>query len=212
MMAVYRMSESNPAFLTNMVTAPPEDKNLGLEIQPKQAVSAGESVSVQEALNDMIMYSDNNAYYALAAAVDTSTYNAIFTDLQVPNSSTPSIPSDYISAKDFAYFLRVLHNGTYIGRDNSESALELLAKSDFSAGITASLPASVTVAHKFGIETNGAGGIFDNRELHDCGMVYQADKSYLLCIMTNSTASLSNQESVLAGISGLVYQVLGMPS
>lgn len=208
MMAVYRTAEKNSAFLNSMVTAPAIDENTGLEIIPAHFMAAGSSATVQEALNDLIIYSDNNAFFALSASIDQTLYTSIFSDLQIPLRTSNNQPTDYMTAKDFSYFFRVLHNGTYLGRDDSENALELLAKSDFEQGLRAGVPGSVTVADKFGIYTNNPGGIFVNRELHDCGIVYQPGKSYIVCVMSKSTATLAQQENVIAGISSVVFKGL----
>ena len=73
----------------------------------------------------------------------------VFRDLDI------SVPSDYaqqyfISAKNYSLFFRVLYNATYLSREMSEKALGLLSKTVFRDGLTAKLPSSVVVSHKFG--------------------------------------------------------------
>ena len=131
----------------------------------------------------------------------------VYTDLGLPLPSDGPNPQD-LSAKLYAYFFRVLYNATYLDREYSQKALELLDHSDFSAGIQAGLPTGTNAAQKFGERT-----IYDQsnalvgRELHDCGIVYKKDSPFLLCIMTRSnTASFDTLAKDIADVSALVYK------
>lgn len=62
----------------------------------------------------------------------------------------------------------------------SEKALEILMRCDFKNGMSAGLPNSVPVAHKFG----EFGLPNRDHELHEMGIMYLRDKPYLLTIMT----------------------------
>jgi len=67
----------------------------------------------------------------------------------------------------------VLYNATYLDRDLSEKALELLANSNFKLGLRAGVSPTVTVADKYGERTAfDPQGNVQYRELHDCGIVY----------------------------------------
>ena len=45
------------------------------------------------------------------------------------------------------------------------------------------------------------------RQLHDCGIIYYPNNTYLLCIMTRGK-DFKQLESVIAGISKTVYEVV----
>jgi hypothetical protein len=123
----------------------------------------------------------------------------------------PNSEIDYMTAKDFSYFLRVLYNSTYLKKDLSEKALELLNTVDFKDGLVAGVPNNITVAHKFGIKGDFANNDKNqvvNRELHDCGIVYHNQRPYLVCIMTKGNSSLQDSESVLKNISSMIYQAV----
>ncbi|MEI6477575.1 MAG: serine hydrolase [bacterium] len=207
MIAAYKMAEKDPSVLQHQITVnSSSDTNAGIEIQPKVRLQVGQTYTVEEAIEKMIKYSDNNAFYALASYVDPTLFQQAFRDLKVPLREDSSQPEDYMTAKDFSYFLRVLVNATYIDRDLSEKAMELLGEVDFTDGLAKGLPAGTQVAHKFGIDTKTEGGKVTARELQDCGIVYAPNKRYLLCVMTRSTGSLANAEKAIQEISKTTYQ------
>ena len=108
-----------------------------------------------------------------------------------------------ISPAMYARFLRILYNSTYLSRDLSEKALELLSSTDFRSGLVGGIPSDINVAHKFGQYSDGTST--DPIELHDCGIIYFPKNPYLLCIMTRGTTDLSVLETVIKKISSSVY-------
>ena len=104
-----------------------------------------------------------------------------------------------MSVTDNASFFRILYNASYLTKDNSQKALDLLSKVDFTDGIRAGVPSSVKVANKFG--EREVGNII---QLHDCGIVYFKDHPYLLCIMSRGT-DFTKLAASIKNISRLVY-------
>ena len=98
-------------------------------------------------------------------------------------------------------FFRILFNSSYLSRESSEKALELLANTEYSDALVSGIPKDVTVAHKFG--EAGTGNV--ERQLHDCGIVYFPNHPYLACIMTrgHNTETLRNS---IQDISRFVYE------
>jgi beta-lactamase class A len=132
----------------------------------------------------------------------------IFTDLGLPlPHADPNQTIDFMSVKSYAYFFRVLYNASYLDREYSKKALELLGHTNFNHGLTAPLPNDLTVAHKFGERTITASTGSMTQELHDCGIIYFPRRPYLLCIMTKGTNPdvLANQ---IEKISKTVYDFM----
>lgn len=209
MLTAFEMTERDPHFLNREIVVPAADANGDVEIKPRDFVVPGSRVTVGEAVRKMIVFSDNNALRALEPVLDVQLFTRIHNDLKIPVRTNGTVHSDYMSAKDLAFFFRLLRNGTYLGWDNSEAALKLLSDVEFKNGIVAGLPSSpaVSVAHKFGIFA-ARGTELTMRQLHDCGIVYAPAKSYLLCVLTKSTASLRDQEAVIEKISRTIYSGL----
>ena len=59
--------------------------------------------------------------------------------------------AEYFTAKNYSKVFFALLNATYLNKENSEKALELLSNTDFTQGIVAGVPNNIKVAHKFGI-------------------------------------------------------------
>lgn len=210
MIAYLNSAQSNPDVLSQRITVTNRtDYNSDQEIKPGDPVKMGSTYTVEDLIERMIRYSDNNADHALIDNIEAQKLNIVSQDLRVPIPSTENVGSDYMTAGEFTLFLRILYNSTYLNETLSEHALQVLSESDFKSGLVAGVPTNITVSHKYGL----VGYIFGqteqapkSRELHDCGIIYNPRASYILCVMTKSSASLANIETAIKDISSLVYQ------
>lgn len=145
--------------------------------QSKQ-IQLGHRYSIRELLHYMIAYSDNNATALLNNNLKPEVLSKLFADL---NLEIPDVKAQnyYITVKDYSLFMRALYNASYLSKDNSEYAAELLSKCDFNEGIINGLPQGTLVAHKF-----GESGTTNDMQLHESAIVYSNSKPYLLTIMT----------------------------
>lgn len=210
MIAYFKDAEAKPDILNQRLTVEAaSDANRQQEISPKSEATVGQTYTVLELINYMIMNSDNNAANTLLAHINTDTLNSLAIALHLPAPTQIDPGDDYLTAANFAYFLRVLYNGTYLGNDASERVMELLSKTDFRDGIVAGLPTGITVAHKFGLISfaDNNNHIF-KRELHDCGIIYLPSHPYLLCVMTKSYAPVPEIEQTIQTVSRLIYNQL----
>lgn len=201
MMTVFREAETDPDLLTRRLICAPEhvsNYQLSTDVKPLMSVQVGMEYPVEELLRRMSSYSDNAAALMLAGTVSRDALAQTFSDLGV-EFSTPGALSGPLSVKQYASFLRILYNASYLSKRHSQKALEFLSESSFGHGLAAGVPPGVVVAHKFGERQDGA-----VRQLHDCGIVYHPKEHYLLCVMTRGrdTAELTG---VIAEVSRLVY-------
>lgn len=206
MMAYYEMAESDPNILNKEITyTGGPDLNQTQDIKPEEAIVPGQTYTVEQLIEYMVKYSDNNATALLFNAVDQNALNNIYTELNIPtvqnvNEST----ADSVTPQQIAELFRVLYNATYISRDYSEKALQLMSQSSFTQGIVAGVPNSTVVSHKLGLVGFINNGIATEHELHDCGIVYGRDP-YILCVMTRGSSSLGTMENIIAQISKVAY-------
>lgn len=210
MIAYFRLAESDPAILQKKIYYPGgNDLNQQQEIQPTTPIVAGTSYTTQELIEKMIWYSDNNAANLLTNNIDQGLLRSVYNDLEIPildNVTTDNL--DYMTTKNFSLFFRVLYNATYLSREYSEKALEVLTGTDFNKGILAGIPASTTVSHKFGLTSVARNGSINERELHECGIVYHSRHPYFVCVMTRSSNSLPAIEQSLKTISGEIFRTV----
>jgi len=167
-------------------------------------LKVGDSYTVDQLLTAMIGDSDNGAKDVLLNTVDQNALAATYTDLGITNPN--NIQGDYlITSKTYSLFFRVLYNATYLNPETSEKALELLSLADFKDGLVAGIPSGTTAAQKFGEHvTADSSGQPTEIQLHDCGIIYQPNHPYLLCVMTKGT-DVTKLSGTIADISHLVY-------
>jgi beta-lactamase class A len=176
------------------------DHNLEQNVKPSQAMVPGQRYTVRELLERMIVRSDNNAFTLLARVVDPAELDRVYALLRMQRPGT-SADDAFLSVQTYASFFRILYNATYLGKEASEWALSLLARSEFRDGLVAGVPETVTVAHKFGEKSDAAAGTV---QLHDCGIVYYPNGPYLLCVMSKGP-DFRSLDDVIVGVSRLVY-------
>ena len=174
---------------------------------PPSELTVGSSYTVSDLIDKMIADSDNGALALLTSNISPADLQQVYTDLGLksPNDSYPAAYT--ISLKDYSLFFRVLYNGTYLSKADSEKALLILSKATFKDGLEKGIPAGTQIAHKFGEYVQGQDNVINTIELHDCGIVYSAKNTYFLCVMTrgNNFQAVSN---AIGGISKIVYDTL----
>ncbi len=205
LIAYLKTTETTPEVLNHTLTQVDDiDENKGELISPTNFIKPGTPYKISELLNYMIKDSDNNAARLLFNAADKNFFEKIFSDLNVPLPKSDQ-EQDFIGVKDFAFFFRILYNGTYLERQTSEQALQILSQTTFTDGLMAGVPKDIAVAHKFGEYDLINNGEVSKRQLHDCGIIYYPSHPYLLCVMTEGN-DLNNLKSTIAQISQMVYK------
>jgi len=207
-MAYYALAESDPSVLSQTIYySGTPDLDATEQIESTNQLTPGQTYTVEEMIEHMIKYSDNNAEQLLADHLSQigqlDVLSSLYSDLGIdPNTSIP----DNTTVGSYSLFLRVLFNATYLDRDYSEQLLQLLSQSDFAQGIRAGVPTSTPVAEKFGdARIPNAQGAQVGTELQNCGIIYYPGHPYILCIMTKG-ASITGLEQTIAGVSKLIYQ------
>lgn len=194
-------AEKNPSVLQRRINYIVPFSGLPVQNTAVKSIEVGNSYSVAELLRYMIVYSDNNATALLNQNIEFSKIQKVFSHLQLPIPQLTS--TDYsISLKEYSRFFRVLYNATYLSWEMSEYALNLLTQCEYKNGMMKYLAPGVKVAHKFG-ERNTQG----EQQLHEVGIVYIGDKSYLIGIMTKGS-NMGQLEEVVGRISKIVYDYM----
>lgn len=177
MIYVLKRAETDPSFLSQEIEYTGGDSTADQITKPESPIEAGKVYTVRELVERMIVDSDNIASSVLAQYVGRENFESVFIDLGL--ATIENNGSNLMSVKNYAAFFRVLFNASYISHSLSEGALSLLTQTKFNDGIRASIPKDIVIAHKFGEREYE-----DQKQLHDCGVVYQNKHPYLLCIMT----------------------------
>ena len=202
----YKLAEVEPSVLGEplvyMATSAQNDKTQNF--MPQSKLVSGQTYPVSRLIESMMIDSDNDAAGVLLSHLGHDTLNTTLVDLgiQVP---TQSGTLDYVTVKSYAAIFRILYNASYLDRNYSEKALELMSRSTFK-GVAAPLPSTVVVAHKFGErKVLDANGTVTKEELHDCGIVFKQNTPYSICIMTQGS-DFTDLQSIITDLSAMIYK------
>jgi beta-lactamase class A len=201
MIAWLKRAEKDPALLQRKLTfnentcpCPPQD------IKPADTLKHGASYTIEELLRYMICFSDNKAMWLLHREIPDEEYGRIMTSMDVTND--PSEGHNFVTVHGYSGFLRILYNASFLNKEMSEKALQLLSFQDFPYGLTAGVPKGVKVAAKFGeyVDDKYPG----LHQLHEFGIVYHPKGPYILGILTRGN-NLAKQAEILKNVSEIVY-------
>jgi beta-lactamase class A len=176
-------------------------------VKPQETLKVGQSYTVAELINTMIVDSDNRSMELLlshmeALGKDGSPAINTLKDLGLVEATTKA--DDFLDVKTYASLFRILYNASYLTPEMSNKALEILAQAKYDQGLVAGVPSGIKVAHKFG-ERSYADGV---EQLHDCGIVYHPKTHYLLCVMTRGTDK-TKLPRVISEISKKIFNAAG---
>ncbi len=207
-LAYMSLAEENPEILEEKLTYSAEGIQELTQIsqieKPVSRLVEGESYTVEKLLEESIEQSDNLAYYVLVYHlnndVENGTYKILRTFQELGIVDPRNIADEVVSTRNYSALFRILYNASYISTENSDKVLSWLARSAYTKGIVAGVPAGVEVSHKFGERALADG----TKQLHDCGIVYYTDNPYVLCVMTTGT-DWDKLTHTIATISQMTY-------
>lgn len=190
--------ENDNNLLEKKITYKKSDSASVQYFKPEKNIELGETYTVTELLERSIIYSDNESSILLYKELGDSSLIRTYSDLGL---ISPDGKKDFImNVKEYSSFFRVLFNSSYISKNNSESALELLTITKFNKGLRAGVSDNITVAHKFGEQISSNGDL----QLHDCGIIYAPKKPYILCVMTRGK-DFNELSNIIKNISEIVF-------
>lgn len=204
LVAYYKKRESDPE-LFNRTTKIIEEEKDKQAIQPSTYAQVGKEYTIQQLLDYMIIYSDNNSAMSLFEYLGDKYISTIFSDLGL--TILIDDKSRYVvTVKNYSSIYRLLFNGSYLLKEDSEKVLELLSKTTYADGLRKAIPKEVQLAHKFGErELLSSTQSVSTYQLHDCGIVYYPKRPFLLCIMTKGSDP-GKLQSVVQKIAGSIYE------
>ncbi len=158
--------------------------------------------TVQQALNKMILQSDNNSAEALGFLVGWDAINSLaaqvgatHTNINNYDSSGQPVRGDKLStAADLALMVTNLQQNQLLNTTNTGLLLSLMKQQVWRERVPAGVPSGVAVADKPGWLANVQ---------NDAAIVYGPKSTYVLVIMTNGSTT-----QPLADLSKLVYTYL----
>jgi beta-lactamase class A len=205
MLTYINLKEEHDGLFENKLKITKDNSGLPQDIKPKEYAKIGEEYTVEELIDLMIKYSDNQSYYVLLnylheISPEEDLLKQTFVDLGIIDPQ--NFADETLSVKAYGQIFVQLYNSSFFNnKEMSECALEKLSNIEWKDGLNAGLPPDIEVAHKFG-ERNLDGG---KKQLHDCGVVYFPENPYMLCVMTRGD-DFGEMSEVISTISKMFYE------
>jgi beta-lactamase class A len=202
LIAYYRQAEFHPSLLEREIEIAGSAPSLSNdENQEMGSLQVGGSYTIEELLRRMIVYSDNAPLHLLLSYLkqfypDDDVFAETLAAMGIAKSEGSE--EDFLTVKRYSSIYRALYNASFLSKEMSQRALDLLTHTSSPRGIDDGVPSGTPVAHKYGIRSSEG-------QLHDCGIVYHPENHYILCIMTKGTDTVA-QGDIMAEISGMVYE------
>lgn len=154
------------------------------------------SLTVEQALNQMITISHNYAALLLTERVKLSSVSQFlkdnhFDESKVSATSDPPTSSAY----DIALFFEKLYNGKLVDTGSSMEMLEILKNQQLNDKIPKNLPDNIEIAHK-----TGEIDYFS----HDGGIVFTPKGDYIIVVLSESDTPAAANDRI-ADLSEAVY-------
>lgn len=161
----------------------------------------GTRFTIEELVKQELVNSDNTAYFILLNNLDPNEILKVQEYLGLLDFISEDLK---ISAKKYAPILRSLFSATYLTVENSEKILEWMSESNFNDYLAEGMPPLTKFSHKIGVN--------DERKSYiDAGIVYLANRPYILIVMVKNFDSTKAQE-IIKDISQKAYgYIAGYP-
>lgn len=204
MISIFKKAESDKDFLKKGILYEGGKSNFPQYFKPERELTPGKTYTIEELVELMIEDSNNDAALLLTQIISKEELDESYKDLGI---DIPEYGKDYfMQVRGYASFLRILYNATYLNKELSEKTLQILSRTAFKDGLVRGVPPEISVSHKFGErvvlqENNGE----NFKQLHDCGIVYDPQNPYLLCVMTIGY-DIAKLSSLIYEISKTVYE------
>ncbi len=206
LIAYLKKAETDPSIFQKklIIIEDPTSGNNIQNIKPSIATITNTEYTIEKLLEEMIVYSDNNAYITLHNNLTSEEIMQVYQDLDVDISKGFTNPNgNIINIKNYASFFRILYNASYLNKEMSEKALNILSKVEFKDALVAGTPDNTIISHKFGERKYSDIG---ENQFHDCGIIYLPKNPYLLCVMTKTNKNINQAINVIKQISQKTYQ------
>lgn len=201
MMAYFKWAESDLSILKKQITFKKKPEPLEQNFMPQKRLDNGKTYTIEELIEHMMTYSDNDALFLLQDNIDKSRFDNLTSELGIETLANNG-PEDYLSVKSYATLIRVLFNSSYLSRSSSEKALQIMAKANFPYGLMQGVPSGIEIANKFGERGSSNNSA---KQLHDCGIIYYPNHPYLLCIMTKGN-DINQLSKTIGEVSRQIYE------
>lgn len=173
--AVIKKIENGEWDWQNELVIMPGDNNdkSGDVKNPLSEYPVGTRFTIEKLLDELLVNSDNTAYYVLLRNLHQDDLKEVIQALGVEALFTEE---GRVSAKEYSRIFRSLFTASYLSRENSEKILEWLDASVFDEFLSRGVADNILFPHKYGIDDN-------LKAYSDSGIVYIPNRPYIISVM-----------------------------
>lgn len=196
MAAVYKLIEQGKINPDDQIEEDIQELNLKFDIATDEAELTEGTIklTVQSAIRQMIVVSNNYAALSLTKKVGLSNLEKFVKDEGFSHSTTKPPPTS--TASDMAVFYEKLYKGELVSKEADKAMLEILKKQQLNDRLPKFLPEEVGVAHK-----TGELDFFK----HDAGIVFAPRGDYVIVVLSETEYPYEASEKI-ANFSKQIYQ------
>lgn len=154
----------------------------------------GSVFTIEELVRRSLVDSDNTAHFILLRNLELSEINDVYKHMGLDGF----LETDgSISAKRYSVILRSVYNSSYLSDESSQKIISYLTEEKFKDYIGGGFSENIIFAHKIGIDT-------DKKIYLDAGIVYTANRPYILVVMTKDKIE-QKAKDIMKDISSQIY-------
>jgi len=186
-MAVMKKVEEGGWKLANELVLMPGDADdkSGDSENPFSEYPVGTRFTVERLLKEMLVNSDNTAYYILKRNLHKDELNQIISDLGLEELFSSE---GRMSAKEYSRIFRALYVSSFLKREHSQAILQWLDESPYDDFLSYEVGKRVPFPHKYGEN-------IDLNVYSDSGIVYIPNRPYLITVMVEGNKASSFEDN-----------------
>lgn len=161
------------------------NRKYGIDDDEAELTSGEMTVTVDQAIQQMIVISHNYSALLLLEKLSQATVSAYIQKRGFSRSSLGETPKT--TASDVALFFERLYRGELASPESTQRMLDLFKKQTMNEKMPKYLPKEVGVAHK-----TGEIGLFS----HDGGIIYGPGGDYLVVVLSQSDSPFGAEERI----------------
>lgn len=191
----YYLSEQQSGLSSSNPIATIQQEDLDTQYGELWQRGVGTQIPITEVVKLSLVRSDNTAIRILMRYVNPTAYREVYDGLDIELTQKGTNPPT-LSAKSYASILKALYFSSILTKIQSQEILGLLTQTPFKDKLVSGVPDGIPVAHKM--------GIINNETYSDCGIVYEPNRPYGLCLISHSSEDVARTR--MKTISSMVYQ------
>ncbi len=192
MVEAHRQAADGSRPLESLITITSDD----LDWEDGWYTPLGSELTVGDALEAAITWSDNSTAQALRRVLGTAGVNAALASLGLAGTRLDSEHGNLTTAADMERLFALLLRGEVVSPAASRSMLELLARQHVNDRLPAWLPEGARVAHKTGNLWNVA---------HDAGIIWSPFGARIVIVLTAGSERYEDVVNLAATIGSAAY-------